>query len=204
MSVGSLALVYHVNDCHITRFADHRVSGILAFSRLSDTALYYYYYWSPLYIRILCSRADSLRPCRIFFLLLPMVRWVFFFFFFFFNPMHTDRAIWDLHGWCHVKLPLSRHVKPCTSLQYHFIQTYIGWVRVLSCNLPLALSAEWPVTRGWNEYRNNCESAQKVDPGKEHSPAASAGTRTRDLSITSPPFKPLTPFKPLNHWHWLC
>ena len=198
--MGSLALVYHVNDCHIRRFADHPVSGILAFSRLSDTALYYYYYWSPLYIRILCSRADS-WPVSHF---LPSSSYgEVGGFVLFFNPTHTDRIIWDLHGWCHVKLPPSRHVKPCTSLQYHFIQTYIGWVRVLSCNLPLALSAEWPVTRGWNEYRNNCESAQKVDPGKGHSPAASAGTRTRDLSITSPAFKPLTPSKPLNHWHWL-
>ena len=39
------------------------------------------------------------------------------------------------------------------------------------------------VTRGWNGYRN--ESAQKVDPGEENSPVVSAGTRTRDLSITS-------------------
>ena len=27
---------------------------------------------------------------------------------------------------------------------------------------------------------------QKVDPGEEYCPAASAGTRTRDLSVTSP------------------
>ena len=40
------------------------------------------------------------------------------------------------------------------------------------------------VTRGWNGYRN--ESAQKVDPGEENSPAAPATIRTRDLSITSP------------------
>ena len=40
------------------------------------------------------------------------------------------------------------------------------------------------VTRGWKGYRN--ESAQKVDPEEENSPAAPAGTRTRDLSITSP------------------
>ena len=39
------------------------------------------------------------------------------------------------------------------------------------------------VTRaGWNGY----ESEQKVDPGKENSPAAPAGIQTRDLSITSP------------------
>ena len=30
------------------------------------------------------------------------------------------------------------------------------------------------------------ESAQKLYPGEEHSPAAPAGTRTRDLSIKSP------------------
>ena len=29
------------------------------------------------------------------------------------------------------------------------------------------------------------ESAQEVDPGEENSPAAAAGTRTRDLSIMS-------------------
>ena len=40
------------------------------------------------------------------------------------------------------------------------------------------------VTRGWNGYRN--ESARKVDTGEENSLAAPAGTRTRDLSITSP------------------
>ena len=30
------------------------------------------------------------------------------------------------------------------------------------------------------------ESAQKVDPGEENAPAAPAGIRTHDLSITSP------------------
>ena len=48
---------------------------------------------------------------------------------------------------------------------------------MFSCNLPPAL---WQndrdllrataVTRGWNGYRN--ESAQKVDPGEDNSPAA--------------------------------
>jgi len=37
------------------------------------------------------------------------------------------------------------------------------------------------VTQEWNE-----ESAQKVDPIKENSPAAPAGIRTRDLLITNP------------------
>ena len=32
------------------------------------------------------------------------------------------------------------------------------------------------------------ESAQKVDTGEENSPAAPAGTRTRDRPITSPSF----------------
>ena len=41
------------------------------------------------------------------------------------------------------------------------------------------------VTRGWNGYRK-LESAQKVDPGEENSPAAPTGIRTRDLSVTSP------------------
>ena len=48
------------------------------------------------------------------------------------------------------------------------------------------------VTRGWNGYRNNWESAQKVDPGEENSPAVPAGIRTRDLSITSPVLYPLS------------
>ena len=51
------------------------------------------------------------------------------------------------------------------------------------------------VTRGWNGYRN--KSAQKVDPGEENSPAAPAGIRTRDLSVTSPAlYKPPTELTP--------
>ena len=41
------------------------------------------------------------------------------------------------------------------------------------------------VTRGV-EWIPKSESAQKVDPGEENSPAVPAGIRTRDLSITSP------------------
>ena len=40
------------------------------------------------------------------------------------------------------------------------------------------------VTRGWNGHQN--KSAQKVYPWDENSPAAHAGTRTRDLSTKSP------------------
>ena len=52
------------------------------------------------------------------------------------------------------------------------------------------------VTRGWNGYRKL--SAQKVDTGEENSPAAPAGIRTRDLSITSPALKPLS--YPRSQW----
>ena len=47
------------------------------------------------------------------------------------------------------------------------------------------------VTRGWNGYRNKNQH-KKVDPGEETSPAAPAGTRTWDLSITSPTLWPLS------------
>ena len=65
---------------------------------------------------------------------------------------------------------------------------------MFSCNLPPALLAEWA-----GSFTHCCgntgveripkvsiESAQKVDPGEENPHAAPAGTRTRDLSITSP------------------
>ena len=63
---------------------------------------------------------------------------------------------------------------------------------MFSFNLPPALLAELPGS--FTFYYGNTvveripkkESAQKVDPGEENSPAPSAGTRTRDLSTTSP------------------
>ena len=63
---------------------------------------------------------------------------------------------------------------------------------MFSCNLPPALLEEWP--RSFTCYCGNTgvertpkwESAQKVEPAEENSPAGPAGTRTRDLSITSP------------------
>ena len=69
---------------------------------------------------------------------------------------------------------------------------------MFSCNLSPALLVEWPGS--FMCYCGNTgveripkqESVQKVDPGEEYSPAAPAGTRTRDLSITSPLFKPLS------------
>ena len=50
-------------------------------------------------------------------------------------------------------------------------------------------------TRGWKGFffffffkkkKKKKESAQKVDPEEENSPDAPVGTRTRDISITSP------------------
>ena len=72
----------------------------------------------------------------------------------------------------------------------HFMQSHIRRVHAylrVTCHLlfwqnDLDLLRATALPRGWNGYR----TAQKVDPGKEHSPAAPAGTLTRDLSITSP------------------
>ena len=41
------------------------------------------------------------------------------------------------------------------------------------------------VTWGWNRIPKH-ESAQKIDPGEENSPATPAGIRTHNLLITSP------------------
>ena len=79
------------------------------------------------------------------------------------------------------------HHAPC-----HFMQSHIRKVRAclaVTCHLHfwqndrdrLRASA---VIRGWNGYRN--KKARKADSGEQNSPAASAGIRTRDLSITSP------------------
>ena len=70
---------------------------------------------------------------------------------------------------------------------------------MLSCNLPPAvladdrdlLRATEAVPRGWTGYRNKTDSVHKVGHGGENSPAAPAGTRTRDLPITSLALKPL-------------
>ena len=98
------------------------------------------------------------------------------------------------HGWCHMKLLPSRRVlcTPYNHAPWHFMQSHIRKVHAY-----LAVTCHphfWQndrdflrataVTRGWNGYR---ESAQKVDPGKENSPVAPAGIRSRDLSVTSPP-----------------
>ena len=82
----------------------------------------------------------------------------------------------------------------CTSLECHFIQSNIGRVHASlakTCHLHFwqndrDLLRATAVTRGWNGYRNESQHKKKVDRGEENYPAASAGTGTRDLSITSP------------------
>ena len=77
-----------------------------------------------------------------------------------------------------------------------FAATYVGCMCVLAvtCHLHFGqndrdLVRAFAVTR---ERITTGESAQKVDLGKENPSAAPAGTRTRDLSITSPALQPLT------------
>ena len=99
-------------------------------------------------------------------------------------------ATWNC---CHVGTLSVYTVQPFTSLQCRFIQSRIGRVHVcliLTCHLHfwhngLDLLRATTVTRGVKQVPK-WESAQKADTGVEHSPAAPAGTRTRDLSITSP------------------
>ena len=84
-----------------------------------------------------------------------------------------------------------------------FAATYVRCMCVLAvtCHLHFGqndrdLVRAFAVTR---ERITTGESAQKVDPGKENPSAAPAGTRTRDLSITSPALQPLTELSPLSH-----
>ena len=84
-------------------------------------------------------------------------------------------------------------IQTYTSLQCDFIRSHIRRVRVslavtghLHCwqngrDLLRATAVTW----GSNGHRNESRSAQKVDHGEDISPAAPAGTRTRDLSIES-------------------
>ena len=86
-------------------------------------------------------------------------------------------------------------IQPRISLQRHFIRSHMRRVLVclaVTCHLHFWQNVRdvlraTAVTRGWNEYRKKSQHRKlKIDSGEEHSPAAPAGTRTRDLSITSP------------------
>ena len=89
-----------------------------------------------------------------------------------------------------------RTIQPCTTSR-HFMQSDICRVHAcfdVTCYLHFSQSGRdllraTAATLGWNGYRN--KSAQTVDIGEENFPGASAGTRTRDLSITNPALKPL-------------
>ena len=69
---------------------------------------------------------------------------------------------------------------------------------MFSCNLPPPFFGQngqdllraTAVTQGWNGYQN--ESAQKVDPREENSPATPAGIQTHNLLITSLALLPLS------------
>ena len=84
----------------------------------------YYYYWSPLYTAILCSRTDSLRSFH------ERSDYPVFLIFTDVGVLTTLFVLW--RGWCQVKLVPSRrkfcvhHTTICTSLQCHFTQSYIG------------------------------------------------------------------------------
>ena len=96
-------------------------------------------------------------------------------------------------GWVFV---CSKSVSHCRRLGVrtldllHGRDVFVG-VCEFSCNLSPALLAEWPGS--FTCYCGNTgveripklESAQKVDPGEENSPAAPTGIWTRDLSVTS-------------------
>ena len=147
----------------------------------------YYYYWSLLYSAILRSRADSLCSHVI------LHEWIAFYSVFFLNIHRSGVQCW--HGWCHRKLLPSRRIL-CTPYNHapcHFMQSHIHKVYAclaVACHLHFwqndrDLLRATAVTLGWNGHRNKSQH-RKADRGEENSLAAHAGTRTRDLSITSP------------------
>ena len=74
-------------------------------------------------------------------------------------------------------------IQPCTSLQRHFIPSYIRWVQVClaeiaTCTFDRAISTA--VTRGWNGYRNKSQH-RKVTLENKNSTPRSCRDRTRDL-----------------------
>ena len=104
------------------------------------------------------------------------------------------------YGWCHMKLLQSRRVlsTPYNHAPSHFRQSHKHKVYVclaVTCHLHFwqngrDLLRATLVRRQWNDYRN--KSQHRVYPGEENSPAAPAGTRTHDISITIPVLYPLS------------
>ena len=97
-------------------------------------------------------------------------------------------AVWLLHGWCQVKLWPSQR-KFCVHTTHSKPHTLDACV--FSCNLPPALLAEWSgaftccCSIEGVEQLLEWDSAQKVDPGEDNSPAAPSGTWTWDLLLMS-------------------
>ena len=81
------------------------------------------------------------------------------------------------HAPCHFMQSHTRKVHECLTVtcHLHFWQKDRDLVRTIAVTLGMG---------GCDGYRN--ESAQKINPGEEKSPAAPTGTRTHDLSVTSP------------------
>ena len=106
-------------------------------------------------------------------------------------------TVWLLYGWCHLKLLLSwckfcvRHRTMHQFLMSPYSEPHMQDACMFSCDLPPVLLAEWP----WSftchcsnmgvEWILTYELVQTVDPGEDNSPAASAGTWTQDLPISS-------------------
>ena len=59
------------------------------------------------------------------------------------------------------------------------------------------------LTRGWNGYRNKSQHRKFTLEKIENLPAAPAGTRTRDLSITSPALDHCSGLSPLPLKTWI-
>ena len=96
------------------------------------------------------------------------------------------------HGWCHMKLQLSRHV-PCTPYNHapcHFMQSHIHTVHAclaVTCHLHYWQN-DWSHLHATAVTQRGTDTkirAQKVDPGDKNSHATPAGSRICDLSNTS-------------------
>ena len=140
--------------------------------------------WSFSYSTILCSWADSLHSHGI------LHKWLAFY-----RTLKEKKLHWSIYStdladaaWncCRLGIFCIHH----TTMHCHFMQSHIGRVHAclaVSCHLHFwqndqGLLCAPVITWGWNKYPD--ESAQKDDPGEENSPAAPAGTRTRNPSIT--------------------
>ena len=140
------------------------------------------------YSTILRALADSLRSCRMWFSerVTCNLSWR--------VSENPPTALFRRCTVCRLGACSVYTMQPCTSLQCHFIRSRTRRMPVclaVTCHLHFwqndrDLLRATAVTRGWVERLPKWESAQKVDPGEENSPAAPAGTRTRDFSITSP------------------